>query len=111
MSLWSEFCKKYSIDNGITYTQASRDPLVKELYKAQKAAELAVEIEAFDATLEIALEVPIQISTLEEILEIIAPELPKDVMVTTIYEPEPLHIATEKMKSKVFISKQKRGNK
>ena len=37
MSAWSDFCRKYATENGITYSEASKLAIVKELYNLQKS--------------------------------------------------------------------------
>ena len=37
MSAWSEFCRKYALENSISYTEASKLAIVKELYNLQKS--------------------------------------------------------------------------
>jgi len=114
MSAWSEFCKKYALENGISYTEASKLPVVKDLYKLQKIEVITENDMIFQEKLEAAI-VAFEAETLEvmkglseakeeEILEpLIMVELPEDEIVTVSYEmtQPPL------LKSKIFISKKR----
>ena len=112
MSAWSEFAKKFALQNGISYTEASKLPIVKELYKAQKSEELkeqtaifemklleAIEIFEADTLAEPISEEPIEI--LQELIESVAGELPADENTTVTIK---LPLAA----SKIFISKPKK---
>jgi hypothetical protein len=125
MSAWSEFCKKYALENGITYTEASKLPEVKELYKLKKTEELKEQTAIFEEKLEAAIVAfeaetlaelvfePIEIiepvlSEVAEVLEVpivVAGELPEDETVTVTYELAP---PTPPLKSKIFVAKPKR---
>jgi hypothetical protein len=100
MSNWSEFCKKYAIENGISYTAASKLPEVKELYKLQKAEFISTNIEEAIISFE-------EEKALEEFIEpLVFAELPEDATVTVTYEL-PVVVQTPK----IFISKIKKIKK
>ena len=104
MTKWSEFCKKYAIENGITYTAASKLPEVKELYKAQKTEELKEQTAIFEEKLEAAI-IAFEAEALEEILEpepLVFEELPEDAIVTVTYDPP-----APPQTPKIFIAKPK----
>ena len=91
MTLWSDFVRKYASENGVKYSEAMKDPLVKEAYKNAKSLSIIAQIDA-------------------EIEEEPKPEEPL-VEPEPIKEPEPLPIAPPIETPRVFISKQKRGGK
>lgn len=104
MSAWSEFCKKYALENGITYTAASKLPEVKELYKAQKTEFIAENDMIFQEKLEAAIE-KFEAEALEEILEpLVFEELPEDASVTVTID---LPVAPPQT-PKIFIAKPKK---
>ena len=96
MTLWSDFVRKYASENGVKYSEAMKDPLVKEAYKTAKSLSIIAQI---DAEIE---EEPKPEEPLAEPEPLKEPEP----------EPEPLPVAPiETPKPKVFCSKQRRGGK
>jgi hypothetical protein len=100
MTLWSDFVRKYASENGVKYSEAMKDPLVKEAYKNAKSLSIIAQI---DAEIE------------EELLEPTVPvkppleqplEEPKP-----LKEPEPEPLPPPVETPRVFVSKQKRGGK
>ena len=71
MTQWSDFCRKYALENGISYTAASKLPIVKDLYKLQKAETLETNDMIFQEKLEAAI-----IAFEEETLEVMEPDVP-----------------------------------
>ena len=99
MTLWSDFVRKYASENGVKYSEAMKDPLVKEAYKNAKSLSIIAQI---DAEIE------------EELLEPTVPvkpplEQPLEEPSFLKVEPEPLPPPVET--PRVFVSKQKRGGK
>jgi hypothetical protein len=110
MTAWSDFCRKYSTENGITYTAASKLPEVKELYKLQKTEELKEQTAIFEEKLAEAIEI-FEAEKALEVLEVLEPdpeplliaEVPEDAIVTVTFEPP-----APPQTPKVFISKIKK---
>jgi hypothetical protein len=91
MTLWSDFVRKYASENGVKYSEAMKDPLVKEAYKNAKSLSIIAQI---DAEIE---EEPKPEEPLEE---------PKP-----LKEPEPEPLPPPVETPRVFVSKQRRGGK
>jgi len=108
MTAWSDFCRKFATENGITYTAASKLPEVKELYKLQKTEELKEQTAIFEEKMAEAIEI-FEAKKALEVLEILEPEpeVPEDSIITVTYEPP----APPPQTPRVFISKQRRGAK
>ena len=87
MTAWSDFCKKYATENGITYTAASKLPEVKELYKLQKAEFIATNDMIFQEKLEEAIIAFEEEKALEVLEPLVIAEVPEDAIVTVTYEP------------------------
>lgn len=110
MTAWSDFCRKYSTENGITYTAASKLPEVKELYKAQKTEVIAENDMIFQEKLEEAI-IAFEAEKALEVLEILEPdpeplliaEVPEDATITVTFEPP-----GPPQTPRVFISKIKK---
>jgi hypothetical protein len=98
MTLWSDFVRKYASENGVKYSEAMKDPLVKEAYKNAKSLSIIAQIDAEIEEELLEPTVPVK-PPLEEHL---APPLAK-------VEPEPLPPPVET--PRVFVSKQRRGGK
>lgn len=91
MTLWSDFVRKYASENGVKYSEAMKDPLVKEAYKNAKSLSIIAQIDA-------------EIEEEPKPEEPLAEPEPEP-------EPEPLPIAPPVETPKVFCSKQRRGAK
>jgi len=89
MTLWSDFVRKYASENGVKYSEAMKDPLVKEAYKNAKSLSIIAQIDA-------------------EIEEEPKPEEP---LAEPEPEPEPEPLPPPVETPKVFCSKQRRGAK
>lgn len=111
MSAWSEFCRKYALENSISYTEASKLAIVKELYNLQKS-------EAIIASNAIFLEKMDEAIAVFE-AETLAVELPEDSIVTvtvadrSLEQPlvevptsEPVPVSSRL--SKIFVAKPKK---
>lgn len=92
MTLWSDFVRKYASENGVKYSEAMKDPLVKEAYKNAKSLIIIAQIDN-----EIA----------EEPEPLVEPEPIKE----PEPEPEPLPLPKPIETPRVFCSKQRRGGK
>ena len=112
MSAWSEFCRKYALENSISYTEASKLAIVKELYNLQKS-------EAIIASNAIFLEKMDEAIAVFE-AETLAVELPEDSIVTvtvadrSLEQPlvevptSNLFIVDSRPLSKIFVAKPKK---
>ena len=120
MTAWSDFCRKYATENGITYTAASKLPEVKELYKLQKAEVIAENDMIFQEKLEEAI-IAFEEEKALEVLEVLEPEpdvplaaleplvfaeVPEDAIVTVTYEPP-----APPQTPKIFLAKPKKLKK